>query len=98
MHCIREETSYALKLKFLYYREADLDDESDEAAELARGDVNDNGLIDIGDVSMIASYVKGVKEFPDETSELRADVNLDGMVNVKDMMRLAAVIKGIHPL
>ena len=75
-----------------------LDDESDEAAELARGDVNDNGLIDIGDVSMIASYVKGVKEFPDETSELRADVNLDGMVNVKDMMRLAAVIKGIHPL
>ena len=32
-YCIREETSYALKLKFLYYREADLDDESDEETE-----------------------------------------------------------------
>ena len=74
------------------------DDDKPEPEEFIRGDVNDNGILEIGDAVMVASYVKGIRRLPSETAEKRADVSRDGMISIKDVLLIAAAVKGIRPL
>ena len=75
-----------------------VDDNSPEPEYTVRGDVNGNGSLEIGDLIMVASHVKGVKAISSADAEKRADVNRDGIVDIKDTMLIAAAIKGIRPL
>ncbi|SEK52245.1 glycosyl hydrolase family 28-related protein [Ruminococcus albus] len=75
-----------------------LDDEEDTPEEYKRGDVNGNGRVDISDVTIIASYIKQKRNFPDPGTRRRADVNNDGLVNTKDLLLVAAAVKGVRPL
>ncbi|SFC36579.1 dockerin type I domain-containing protein [Ruminococcus albus] len=75
-----------------------LDDVEDTPEVYKRGDVNGNGRVEIGDVVMLASFIKQKRFFPDPGTEHRADVNNDGLVNTKDMLLVAAAVKGLRPL
>ena len=75
-----------------------LDDKEDIPSDGIRGDVNGNGTLEIGDIVLVASYVKKLKVFPDAESEKLADVNRDGIIDVKDILLIAAAIKGLRPI
>jgi hypothetical protein len=74
------------------------DEEDDPPETFLRGDVNNNGKREIGDVIMVASYVKQIRPFSDAETRRRADVNNDGLINSKDILLIAAAIKGLRPL
>lgn len=57
------------------------------------GDVNDDGYINVTDLTLTAAHVKSIRFMTDEV-QLLADVNCDGTVNITDITRLAAHIKG----
>ncbi|MCR5021614.1 glycosyl hydrolase family 28-related protein [Ruminococcus sp.] len=69
-----------------------------ETEEFLRGDLNGNGRREIGDVIIVASYVKQIRPFTDEQTHRRADINKDGLVNIKDVLLIAAAIKGLRAL
>ena len=54
--------------------------------QLLPGDVNDDGIIDIKDVTMLIDYIVGVRT--DLPSLTNADVNGDGYVDIADTSRL----------
>ncbi|SFD27847.1 leucine-rich repeat protein [Ruminococcus albus] len=58
-----------------------------------KGDVNNDGLINISDISKTAAHVKG-KKILDAEQQIRADVNGDGKINVTDISKIAAHVKG----
>lgn len=62
-----------------------------------RGDVNGDGTVMSDDLTMAASYIKGVKTLTGN-SLIQADVNFDGEVNVADVTLLAAYVKGLGDL
>ena len=59
------------------------------------GDVNDDGFINVTDISLTAAHVKSIKALSAE-KQLLADVNGDGSVNVSDIALIAAQVKGIR--
>ena len=61
------------------------------------GDVNNDGKINVTDVSKTAAHVKGIRPL-DENAQKRADVNGDNKINVTDIAKIAAHVKGIKPL
>ena len=61
------------------------------------GDVNNDGKINVTDVSKTAAHVKGIRPL-DEKAQKSADVNGDGKINVTDIAKIAAHVKGIKPL
>ena len=65
--------------------------------EFAPGDVNNDGKINVTDVSKTAAHVKGIRPL-DENAQKRADVNGDNKINVTDIAKIAAHVKGIKPL
>ncbi|SFC40776.1 dockerin type I domain-containing protein [Ruminococcus albus] len=56
-----------------------------------RGDLNNDGFVNITDLTRLAAHIKGRKLLPDPTL---ADFNGDGKVNIIDLTKLAAHIKG----
>lgn len=61
------------------------------------GDLNDDGSINVNDISMLASHINGFKKL--EGMALKAaDVNNDGEVNYDDLSALADHIRGIKPI
>lgn len=61
------------------------------------GDINNDGKINVTDVSKTAAHVKGIKSL-DVNAQKSADVNGDGKINVTDVSKIAAHVKGIKPL
>ena len=61
------------------------------------GDVNKDGNIDVTDISMVASHIKGIKAL-DEQDQTNADVNNSKTIDVTDISMIASHIKGIKPL
>ena len=61
------------------------------------GDVNLDGSINVADIAMIASHIKGIKALTGDSLKA-ADVNGDGNVNVADIAMIASHIKGIKAL
>ena len=61
------------------------------------GDVNDDGKVDILDVSKVVAHVKSVKKLSGKELE-RADVNSSGAVDIKDVSMLVAHVKGAKKL
>lgn len=57
------------------------------------GDVNFDGKIDVSDVTLVASHVKGFNTFGSARSKA-ADVSEDGKVTVADVTMLASYVKG----
>ena len=60
------------------------------AATGRKGDVNDDGIVDIGDVTDLISRVLGYGE----VIESRADLNGDNMVDVGDVTELISIVLG----
>lgn len=60
----------------------------------AYGDINGDGVVDVKDVTLIASYVKGTGKFSDDYQSAVADCTHDGAVNVKDVSLIASYTKG----
>ena len=58
------------------------------------GDVNNDGLINVTDISKVAAHVKGIRWMSEE-EQVRADVNKDDTINVVDISRIAAHVKNI---
>ncbi len=65
--------------------------------KLMKGDVNLDAKINVTDIAMIASHIKGIKALEGD-GLANADVNDDEKVNVTDIAMIAAHIKGIKPL
>ncbi|SEK77174.1 leucine-rich repeat protein [Ruminococcus albus] len=58
-----------------------------------KGDVNNDGKINITDITKIALHIKG-KKFLTKEQKLRADINNDGNITITDLTRIAAHVKG----
>jgi hypothetical protein len=65
------------------------------AIEIKRyyGDINNDGLLDVRDVTQIARFGVGKRQFTEEEN-LAADVNLDKTVDVRDITQLCRKIVG----
>ena len=61
------------------------------------GDVNNDGLINVTDISKVAAHVKGIRRMSEE-EQVRADVNKDDTINVVDISRIAAHVKNIRSI
>ena len=57
------------------------------------GDVNNDGQINVTDITIVAAHIKSRRLLEDEAQVL-ADINGDGSINVTDITRIAAHIKG----
>ena len=60
----------------------------------ANGDVNGDGKINVTDIVVIASYIKGLRKFSDDYQFKVADCSHDNKLNVTDITMIAAAIKG----
>ena len=56
-----------------------------------KGDVSEDGIVDIGDAMMVMQYIAN---WPVEVNESTADVTKDGIVDVADVMLLMQSIAG----
>lgn len=65
--------------------------------KITKGDVNGDGGINVTDIAVTASHIKGIKPLAEDEAE-KADVNSDGNINVTDVAMIAAHIKGIKAL
>ena len=75
----------------------DQDTTPGEDETIVKGDVNGDGDINVTDIAMVASHVKGIK--PLTAKQIKAaDVNGDGDINVTDIAMIAAHIKGIKAI
>lgn len=63
--------------------------------EFKLGDANNDGVVNVTDISMTAAHLKGIKALSSEALE-RVDMNGDGFVTVTDVSALAATVKGIR--
>ena len=61
------------------------------------GDVNLDGSVDVTDIGMVASHIKGVKALSSEGMKA-ADVDRNNDINVTDISMIASHIKGIKAL
>ncbi len=62
-----------------------------EALEKIVGDLNNDGMVNVTDLSLLAAHIKGRRKLPDTTA---ADLNSDGKTDITDLSKLAAHIKG----
>jgi hypothetical protein len=56
-----------------------------------RGDVNDDGQVNVSDVTVLINMILGTVTMNDAV----ADVNADGQVNVSDVTALINIILGV---
>lgn len=73
------------------------DDSSKPEDKFTLGDVNGDNDINVTDIAVTASHIKGIKAL-DENGIKAADVDKSGEVNVTDISKIAAHIKGIKAL
>jgi Dockerin type I repeat. len=62
-----------------------------------KGDANGDGQIDVTDIAVAASHIKGIKPLNSKGIK-NCDVNNDGTVDVTDIAMIASHIKGIKAL
>ena len=63
--------------------------------EIAVGDVNCDGFVNVTDIMITAAHVKSIRAIPDD--KLRyADMNGDDDINVTDLTLICARVKGLH--
>ncbi len=55
------------------------------------GDVDDNGILSIKDVTMLIDYIMEITELP---NDLNADVNEDGIISIDDVTKLIDMLLG----
>ena len=67
------------------------------ADEYTTGDADGSGKIDVTDIAVTASHIKGIKALNAAGSKA-ADANRDGNVDVGDIAAMAAHIKGIKAI
>ena len=72
-------------------------DSSKPEDKVTLGDVNADEKINVTDIAMTASHIKGIKALDDKGFKA-ADVNGDNKVNVTDIAMIASHIKGIKAL
>ena len=77
------------------YNAKGIPDEVKNAHE--KGDVNGDDEINVTDIAMVASHIKGIKAL-DGDGLTNADVNADKQVNVTDIAMIASHITGIKAL
>ena len=58
--------------------------------KMLRGDVNGDGVVNVGDINAVVNIILGGKASPEVMK--RADVNNDGMVNISDINLLISII------
>ncbi|WP_295124380.1 dockerin type I repeat-containing protein [Ruminococcus sp.] len=99
---VRDGVTYYAKL-----RGRTMDDWNDPACEYTewsyikfklgsiKGDVNDDGEVNVTDLMAVAAHVKAIRPLTDPGI---ADINGDGDVNVTDLSAIAAHVKGIRAL
>ena len=68
-----------------------------EDKEHILGDISGDDNINVTDIAMLASHIKGISALG-KSSYVSADVNLDGQVDVTDIAMIAAHIKGIKAI
>ena len=68
-----------------------------DGKKIIKGDADLDCSINVTDIAMIASHIKGIKALEGD-GLANADVNDDEKVNVTDIAMIAAHIKGIKPL
>ena len=61
------------------------------------GDVNLDGSVNVTDIALVASHIKGIKALTGDSLKA-ADVDLSGQINVTDIAMIASHIKGIKAL
>lgn len=69
-----------------------------EVEILKYGDVNGDGSIDITDVTMIISYVRGIRKPENELKNEAANVKRDKAVDISDVTTIIAHIRGVKLL
>ncbi len=60
------------------------------------GDVNNDGLIDVSDITAIISYILG--NTTEDFTWIAADINDDGVIDATDISRLINIINGVEQL
>ena len=68
-----------------------------ESVKISKGDVNGDSSINVTDIALIATHIKGIKALS-SNSQKNADANGDGQINVSDIAVIASHIKGIKAL
>ena len=68
-----------------------------EEKKFSKGDVNLDGDINVTDIAMVASHIKGIKALIGD-GLAKADVNDDVDINVTDIAMIASHIKGIKAI
>ncbi|SFB96447.1 dockerin type I domain-containing protein [Ruminococcus albus] len=75
--------------------ETSTDGESTAEEDYAKGDVNNDGKVNVTDAAMVAAHIKA-KRMLSVKGQKAADVNGNGTINVADLSQMLAQIKGIR--
>lgn len=92
-------TSLSSDSTYYYKVKAEIDGEFSKWSESKKvelsggillGDANNDGKVDVADITTIASYILGLK--PEPWNEVNADANKDGVIDVADITTVATII------
>ncbi|SFB70620.1 dockerin type I repeat-containing protein [Ruminococcus albus] len=86
---VRDVESFDISFTFEMHK-AEMTGYSDPSVKL-KGDLNNDGVVNVTDIIKLAAHIKGKKMLPDPSA---ADFNNDSKINVNDLTKLAAHIKG----
>ena len=86
----QSELPYILRIR-------DPKDKEGIGGDIMTGDANGDEQINVSDIAVIASFLKGIKAL-DPDGQSAADVNADSKINVTDIAMIASHIKGIKAL
>lgn len=95
IHCYSNSTAHKFALDYGYNYEL-----YDPPVTYKLGDVNDDGSVNINDVTAIQRYLAEIEEF-NELQMLAADINRDGSVDVEDatvLQRFLAEYEVTYPI
>ena len=83
---LKERCNYVYENQITAYPDPDPDPEP----ELLYGDANDDGIITVGDITALLSYLKGTT--PEEFNQTLADANQDSLISVSDVVQVRNLI------
>ncbi|MBP1533234.1 MAG: hypothetical protein IK999_03785 [Ruminococcus sp.] len=70
---------------------------ADENNTIILGDINGDGNINVSDIALAASHIKGIRALTPQQQKA-ADITGDGQINVSDIAAISAHIKGINAI